>query len=266
MKDTAKDVTARIEGMFLIVDHGNISGLNRWVDELEKRRIPAVIKVDKKVADSNDGLVRSIADRGFEIGGGVEQPMWDESYKCQYENIKGLYDKIYSCTGKPLRIFSTKYFAYDETTLKVADNLAIEYVLARGTAGARSIVYKPREYLTKIISVSNVPSQKLGTGSLCDESLFSRGETPDDFRRILLNLAVDRIVLVAQTHLSGIKLRWWQVYQDFLNTNAVVWKSLDEFATNPVELPNAQIPTNREVKYVTPQPKIPLEQEPECPS
>lgn len=67
--------------------------------------------------------------------------------------------------------------------------------------------------------------------------------------------------MVAQTHLSGVKLHWWDVYQDFFNTHTVNWKSLDEFAANPIVLPNAQIPVNTEVKYVTPQPNVPLEQE-----
>jgi len=96
-------------------------------------------------------------------------------------------------------------------------------------------------------------------------SLFSRGEAPDDFREILFDLTVDKIILVAQTHLSGVKLNWWNVYQDFLNANIVTWKSLDEFAANPIELPNAQIPVNHEVKYITPKPRIPLEQEMEYP-
>jgi hypothetical protein len=76
-------------------------------------------------------------------------------------------------------------------------------------------------------------------------------------------LKEDRIILVAQTHLSGVKLHWWKVYQGFFNSNIVTWESLDEFTANPIVLPNAQIPINTEVRYVTPQPKVPLEQEPD---
>jgi hypothetical protein len=110
-----------------------------------------------------------------------------------------------------------------------------------------------------------VPSKELGTGSLCDQSLWSRGVTPDGFKEILFNVKEDRIVLVAQTHLSGIKLHWWNTYQHFLDADIVAWKSLDEFASNPLVLPNAQIPMNTEVQYETPQPKIPLEEEPDYP-
>jgi len=75
-------------------------------------------------------------------------------------------------------------------------------------------------------------------------------------------LKEDKIILVSHTHLGGAKLRWWNVYQDFLNANIVTWQSLDKFAANPIALPNAQIPLNTEVKYRMPKPNIPLEQEP----
>lgn len=265
MEDVLKYRIAQIEGLFLLLDHGNIKGLSHWADELARRQIPAVITVEEHMIDSNSGVIRNLSDRGFEIGGGMEQSFWDEPYEYQYEKISSINDNIQSCMHKPMRILGSKYFAYDEATLQVADKLEIEYVLARGTAGARAVVYKPYEYHTKIVSVSNVPSKGAGTGSLCDESLFSRAEAPDDFRKILFGLTVDKIVLVAQTHLSGVKLNWWNVYQELLNANIVTWKSLDEFATNAIELPNARIPINREVKYITPKPKIPLEQEPEYP-
>jgi hypothetical protein len=50
-----------------------------------------------------------------------------------------------------------------------------------------------------------------------------------------------------------------------LDANIVTWKSLDEFVRNPLILPNAQIPMNTEVQYQTPQPKTPLEEEPDYP-
>jgi hypothetical protein len=95
--------------------------------------------------------------------------------------------------------------------------------------------------------------------------LWSRGAAPDDLKQILFSLKEDRFVLVAQTHLSGVKLHWWSVYQDFLDAHRVVWRSLDEFAGQPILLPNAKIPMNNEVQYLTPQPKIPLGQEPDYP-
>ena len=105
----------------------------------------------------------------------------------------------------------------------------------------------------------------MGIGSLCDQSLWCRGVTPDGFREILFILKEDCFVLVAQTHLSVVKLHWWNAYQDFLDATLVHRESLDEFPCQPIILPNAQILVNTEMKYETPQPKIPLEQEPDYP-
>jgi hypothetical protein len=81
----------------------------------------------------------------------------------------------------------------------------------------------------------------------------------------LFNLTNRRIILVAQTHLSGVKQNWWQVYREFFDAGIVQWKTLDEFTATPVLLPYSQIPVNREVKYTTPIPRVPLEQEPDLP-
>ena len=72
-------------------------------------------------------------------------------------------------------------------------------------------------------------------------------------------------MLVAQTHLSGVKLRWWNVYQEFFNTGKVNWKTLDEFSTEPIVMPVAQIPINTTMDYAVPKPLIPLEQEEDYP-
>jgi hypothetical protein len=261
-----KKIAARIEGMFLIIDHGNMKGLKHWANELERRKMPAVIQTNEHMLIEHGDTIRNLSAKGFEICGAYnEKPFWNEPYHFQYEVMNQIKNKVETCTGKPMRIFGSKYSAYDEITLRVADKLGINYVFARGAAGAKAIVFKPHEYNVILVSVSNVPSKQLGTGSLCDQSLWSRGATPEDLREILFNLKEDRIVLVAQTHLSGVKLYWGNVYQDFLDADIVTWESLDEFTSDPVLLPNAQIPMNTEVQYVTPQPKIPLEQEPDYP-
>jgi len=255
----------KIEGMFLLLDRRDMVGLNHWADELERRGIPALIQVDGYTIENNRDIVTDLSKRGFEIGCAFnERPLWNEPYAAQYAILKNMRDRIQPCLARPVRVFSTKFFAYDEVTLKVADALGAEYVLGRGTAGTGAVVYKPKEYKTKIVSVSSVPYKEMGTGSLCDESLWARGVTPVDFKDILFNLREQKIILVAQTHLSGVKLRWWNVYQDFLNAGTVLWRSLDRFSDDAVVLPNGQIPVNTEVKYTAPQPNIPLEEEPVC--
>lgn len=255
-----------IEGMFVLIDHGEVKGLKHWSDEFGRRGMPAVIMVSEGVLDSNYNLVKDLSDRGFEIGGQCGRgPFWNEPYDYQYEEIGRVKNKIESFIARPVRIMNSENFAYDENTLKVADKLGVEFVLGRGIAGARAVIYKPDEYNVRIISVSNVPSKGMGTGSLCDYSLWARGESPDDFKNILSGLKEDKVVLVSHTHLGGAKLYWWKVYQNFLDDNIVAWKSLDEFVTNPVMMPNAQIPLNTEVQYKKPEPIIALEQEHDLP-
>lgn len=262
----AKSKTSHIEGLFLVIERENARGLKHWGDDLERRKMPAVIQIGEPMIEKHSFMIGDLSDKGFEIGGACHgHPFWNQSYQHQYEEISRIKHKLQSLINKPMRVFNSKFFAYDETTLRVADKLDIEYIMSRGTFGAKAVVSKPEEYHTKIISVSNVPWKEMGTGSLCDESLWCRGATPEGLREVFFNLEEDRIVLVAQPHLSGVKLHWWNVYQNFLNANWVLWETLDEFAAHPIALPNAQIPVNMEVEYITPQPKIPLEQELEYP-
>ena len=257
----------RTKGLFLIIDRRNDKGLSHWVDELETRKIPAVILLDEYMVDKHTNLVRKIAERGFEICCSYnESPFWDESFDSQVEIMTRIRDKWQSQLDSSLRIFGSKYFAYNEDTLKIADQLGIKYLFARGTAGARSVVYQPEEYQVKIVSVSNVPSKELGTGSLCDESLRCRRAVAQDLQEILFSAtAEDRISVVAQTHVSGVKLNWWNAYQAFLDADVVSWQPLNEFAADPIKLPNADIPVNTRADYRVPNPMVPLEAEPDFP-
>ena len=256
----------KIKGMFLVIERKNERGLRHWADELQKRHIPAVVLADEYTLDNHLDLLKKIAGAGLEIGLSYnDNPFWDDPYDVQHEVMTRITDKVQSGLDRPLRVFGSKYFAYTEDTLKVGQELGIEYILARGTAGARAMVYKAEEYSPKIISVSNVPSKELGTGSLCDESLRCRGEAPEGLRNLLENLKEDRIILVAQTHVSGVKLHWWNVYQAFFDRDVVEWQSVDDFAMDAVVMPNAQIPINERAEYRTPQPRMPLEEETDFP-
>jgi len=229
----------------------------------------AVMQVQHNIIEEHCDVIKNLSDRGFEIAGlYAPEAFWDKNYTFQYEKMKEVKDKIEACTGRKMRAFGSRYFAYDETTLKVADELGIEYIFARGTTGARATIYKPIEYSVKIIAVSNVPSEKWGTGSLCDYSLWARGETPTSFEKIAINSlkSNDKVILVSHAYLSGTKLRWWNAYQNVLDKTKVQWLNIDEFATVDYEIVNKNIPINREVKYETPKPEIPLEEEAECPS
>ena len=163
-----------------------------------------------------------------------------------------------------MRVFGSRYFAYDENTLRAADALGVEYVLARGTAGERATVYAPREYKAKIISVSNVPFGEMGTGSLCDYSLWARGSTDEDFANVVDKVLARRpsdMILVSHAYLGGTKTKWWRTYEKALASNDVQWRRFDDWvkAVGVVALPFDKIPVNREVKYEAPKPAVPLD-------
>lgn len=157
----------QIQGMLLILDRRNRRGLKHWGDEVEKRGIPAVIQVDDFMIDENGELIRELANKGFEIcGANNERPFWNEPYDSQHAEISRIKDKLQKCIDRTMRLFSSKYFAYNEFTLQITDKLDIEYIFARGVTGASSFTYKAEEYNTKILSVSNILSPEIDSGSL----------------------------------------------------------------------------------------------------
>lgn len=255
------------KGLMLLIEFEEVDGLKNWANKFEERQMPATIQIQSDLATSHCDVIKDLSDRGFEIAG-LYSPVafWDKSYEFQYEKMKEVKDNIEKCTNREMKAFGSKYFGYDENTLKVAEELGVDYVFGRGTTGARTTVYKPKEYDVKIIAVSNVPSKEMGTGSLCDYSLWARGETPESFEKIAIESlsSNDKIILVGHAYLGGTKLRWWNAYQSILDKTNVQWLSLDEFAGVDYELPNIEIPVNREVKYNIPKPEIPMDDEQVC--
>ena len=262
-----------IKGLFLLVDRKSDDGLIRWIDELDRRNIPALVMADGYTASAKPELIKRVAEKNFDVGCSyndgalwpethddmvtwlpswinIDRPNLKTPYDIQRKLMYHVNDLFKPLLGKTLAVFSGKYFSYDENTLNIADELGIRYILARGTEKDRAVFYQPEEFEPTIISVSNVPSKELGTGSLCDESLESRRETPQDFRELLFNLDVDRVVLVAQTHISGLMQDWWDVYQDFFDSGKVVWQKLDDFVVNPAIMPFSEIPVNKRADYM----------------
>lgn len=257
------------KGMMLLIEFEEVDGIKNWVNEFEERDMPAVIQIQHNIVDNHCEDIKDFSDRGFEISGlYADEAFWGKGYQFQYDKMIEVKNKIETCTGKKMNSIASRYFAYDETTLIIAEELGIKYVFARGTTGARATIYKPEEYDVKIISVSNVPSKEMGTGSLCDYSLWARGETPASFEDVAINSLTknDNVILVSHAYLGGIKLRWWNAYQNVLDNVKVTWLKLDEFAVVDYEMPNEEIPVNKEVKYEIPEPEIPLEDEAECSS
>jgi hypothetical protein len=253
------------EGIMLMIEFGEDSlGLTNFVDNLEKRDISSLLLVSPDYINENCATINKLMDLGVKLGAGINsKPFWDVPYKEQYELMQETISTVKACTGEDLKMFNSRYFAYDENTLKAAEELGIEYVFARGTTGQRVTIYKPEEYDVKIFSVSNINSPEYGTGSLCDYSYWARSGTPDEFGDQLFDaLKFDKISPVTHAYIGGLKKQWNDSYLDFFDNTDVQWKSLEEFAGQPdLILPYDQIPQNREVQYVDPKPSTPLEEE-----
>ena len=254
-----------INGMIMLIEFEKIDGILQWEKELDSKGINALVKAQGNILNEYPEVFKRLADKGYEIAGGYDgAPFWDMPYDQQYQLMEESKKLVEGVTGKTMKVFGSRYFAYDENTLKAADALGVEYVLARGTAGERAIVYKPEEYKVKILSVSNIPFEEMGTGSLCDYSLWARGASAEDFEKVLnscIDKSPDNMILVSHAYLGGTRLAWWNVYQKALDSEDITWKGFNDWIDNlnPLVLSNKDIPVNREVKYEVPKPAVAIE-------
>lgn len=257
---------SRINTMLMLIEFERIEGIEQWEKELDSRGLTALVKVQDNVLEEYPTVFKRLADKGYEIAGGYDKaPFWDMSYDEQYKYLKESKDLVEKITGKKMRVFGSRYFAYDETTLKAADALGIEYILGRGVNDVEATVYQPKEYKVRVISVTNVDvGEPMGRGSLCDYSLWSRGADAVEFGQILDESIAKKptnMILVSHAYLGGTRLEWWIEYEKALTSDKIVWNNFDNWLQNQeiVTLPNAEIPMNKEVKYVQPKPDKPME-------
>lgn len=266
---TTPDDSSKPVGLIQLIEFEDIQGLQNWGYELQQRNLRALAFIQKNMLDAYPDEIKWLADQGHEIAGGyAEQALWDVPYETQLQVMTETKNAVEQVTGKPMRVFGSRYFAYDENTLKAADALGIDYVLARGTSDVEVIIYDPDEYECDIISVSNVTFEDMGRGSLCDYSLWARGSTAEEFKQVVqdsIAKAPKRIMFASHAYLGGMKQAWWDVYEWLLDSGEVRWAaSFDEWLqpANGVclRLPMSLIPINREVQYTTPTPSTPLDE------
>jgi len=252
-------------GMIMLIEFEKIEGVLNWEKELDNRGIGALVKVQDNVLEEYPDVFKRLANKGYEVAGGYDiAAFWDMPYEEQYQYMKEAQELIYNTTGKEMRVFGSRYFAYDENTLKAADALGIEYILARGTQGVKAAVYAPEEYKVKIISVSNIVFEDMGSGSLCDYSLWARGANANDFQKVVnesFSEDAENLILVSHAYLGGTRQEWWNVYHNALNSNKVDWTSFDSWISKVkiLSMSNKDIPINKEVKYVAPTPAKAIE-------
>ena len=261
--------TQKPQAFMQLIEFEGIEGLRNWAYELDRRGLRALINVQAAFAEEYPEDIRWLAEQGHEIlssnPGGC---LWDVPYEEQLEGLRAAKERVEAVTGSPVRVFSSRYFAYDENTLRAADELGVPYVLARGTSDVEALIYQPDEYDCKIISVSNVTFEDMGRGSLCDYSLYARGATGADFAQILddtLAKCPKRVMVVSHSYLGGMKKDWWEPYEQLLDSDEVEWVAdFDEWVKPEtgvnINVPFSMVPDNREVQYTTPTPSVPMEE------
>ena len=257
----ADKIADKINGLIMLIEFEEIEGILHWEKTLDEQGITALIQAQENVLNEFSDVFKRLANKGYEISGlYAEEPLWDVSYERQYALMKEAKEAVECITNKPMRVFASCYFAYDENTVKAAEDLGIGYILARGTAEEKAVVYKPEGYNVKIVSVSNVPFEEMGRGSLCDYSLWARGADAEKFGEVIdycLDNEPSDMILVSHSYLGGTRLTWWQEYEKALNSDKITWRTdFDEWLTNleVLEMPFDQIPQNREVQYTVPKP------------
>ncbi|HHX58487.1 MAG TPA: polysaccharide deacetylase family protein [Candidatus Moranbacteria bacterium] len=260
-------INKKINGLLMLIEFERIEGILQWEKELDRRNLTALVKVQDNVLEGNPEIFRRLAAKGYEIAGGYDEaPMWNMSYEQQYQLLKDSKKRVETITGQPMRVFGGRYFSYDENTLKVADALGVEYILGRGTRDVEAVIYQPREYQVKVISVTNVDvGSEMGRGSLCDYSLWARGSGPDEFG-VMVDESIDKnpanMILVSHSYLGGTRIKWWREYEKALGSSKMNWRSFEDWLTEQsvINLPNAEIPVNQEVKYTSPSPEMAMDE------
>ena len=254
------------KGMMILIEYTDMVGLSNFVSEMYKRGITGAFFTGPEFVEEHcDDIKKLLEYENIEIMAAyTKDPLWDMSYEQQYEVLKDSKDRIEECTGKPVKILSSKYQATDENTAKVADALGVPYLAARGTTETEAFVYQPEEYNVKILSISNIPSIRFKYGSLCDYSYWVRGGSPEDMM-IELEAAKynKKVTPLSHTKIGGIKERWLNMWLSYFDTYEIDWVSLDEIMSTDMTLPYWQIPQNHNNPY-TPsamQPDLELSEE-----
>ena len=252
-------------GMMILIEYKDTVGLVNFVNELQKRNIPGVLHVSADFVEDNCDTIKGLLQYDMEIMGSLDQALWDVPYEEQKDLIAESTNRIEACTGQAVKIISSPYMASDINTLKVADELGIPYVTARGTTGSKATVYQVEGYGTKILSVSNIPNVQFEYGSLCDFSFFQRSGTPGDMLQEL-NWAIqplsekekarygihNKVTPVTHTNIGGYLEPWMDMWISFWDDtkDRVEWVNLDSFMAQPDWiLPDWQVPINKNAPY-----------------
>ncbi|MGI6297392.1 MAG: polysaccharide deacetylase family protein [Minisyncoccales bacterium] len=257
----------KAKAIMILIEYKDTVGLANFVNEMKQRNIPGLLMVTPEFVQSNCEEIKEIIKHDIEIvASNIGAPLWDIPYDEQKQRILEMKEGIEACTNVPIRIISSTYMASDTTTVKVAEELGIPFITARGTTDTKATIYSVEDHPgVKILSVSNIPKVEYKYGSLCDYSYYERNGSPEDMwqelQRSLEPLTskekqrygeYHKITPVSHTNIGGYLKPWMDMWIDFWDSEAdkIEWVGLDEFMEdNDWELPLWQIPLNKNNPY-----------------
>jgi len=254
------------KAMMLLIEFKSTDGIVNIVNDMKERNIKGILMVNADFVDKNTEAIKEVLKTGvIEICASYDpKPYWEMTYDEQYSTITDMLTRIEKALDVDIRIISSRYMASDENTVKIADELGIEYITARGTTELATTVYKPEEYDVKIISVSNIDVPEFKYGSFCDYSFYERSGSPADMEREYKRaITEEKFIGVSHTYIGGLKARWNDMWHNFWDNYEVDWVDLDTLGTIDKTMPMWQIPINKNAPY-TPEkirPAIPYEEE-----
>ena len=278
--EVGKETGIKADGIMILIESTDKpTGLLEMVGQMKEKNIYGLLMVTPEFANANcEDVKKALGYGNIEIvASNVGVPFWDVPYEEQKVRIIEMLDGIKSCTGVKPRIISSRYMASDMNTIKVAEELGIPYITARGTTGDKATVYQPEGYNVKILSVSNIPLVTFEYGSLCDYSFYERAGTPNDMKAELMR-AIEpltskekawfgeyfRVTPVSHTYIGGNLKQWNDMWLNFWDNTKVNWVNVDDFMAKPDwTIPLWQIPTNKNNPYTQEKirPLIPYEEE-----
>ena len=240
------------KGIMILIEYEDTKGLVNMVNELYKRDIHALLHVGPDFVENNCETIKKLTNYNVSLVGGCGDELWNLTYEEQLKVITDTKERIEACTGQPLEFITSRYWGWDENTVKIADKLGIKNIFARGLVENGAAIFQPEGYDVKILSVSNIKAVPFKYGSVCDYSYWVRGGTPSDMLAELDDAIAnnDKISPVSHTNIGGFKEDWFKMWQDFFDSGKVDWVSWEEFSsTVDFKMPLNRIPRNKNVPY-----------------
>jgi hypothetical protein len=231
-----------------------MDGLMHWQIELDNKFKTATVLVSKELAEKYPDFFINMHGRGYTLVGYSTQDFWQKSYEDQLQIIKETKDVFNNILEIEMNIFATKNFSYNTDTLKIAQDLNIEYIFARGTTKEKATIYDVQDYDVKLISLSNVKDSNLNSTPISDYDLHIRGADIVEWEKHIndsITKNAKSISIISNSYLGGTKKAYWDIYWLLLRSNHVDINDFETWVskTKKVSLKNIEIPINKENSF-----------------